>query len=102
MTQQISEAKARGQKIAEFLKGLRKQEGLITEFDESLWHSLVDYATVYSYKDMRFTFKDGTEIKAIEPAPDNSLDGIIIRKYTTCTDKKAGRPEGGFSQSEKC
>ena len=71
------------QKIAEFLKGLRKQEGLISEFDEGLWHSLVDYATVYSYKDMRFTFKDGTEIKAIEPTPDKSLDGIIIRKYTT-------------------
>ena len=84
LAEQISESKARGQKIAEFLKGLKKQEGLIAEFDESLWHNLVDYATVYSYKDVRFTFKDGTEIKAIEPTPDNLLDGItVIRKYTT-------------------
>jgi len=37
---------------------------------------------VHSYKDVRFTFKDGTEIKAIEPTPDNTLDGITIaRKY---------------------
>jgi len=82
LTEQITEAKSRGQNIAEFLAGLKKQEGLITEFDEGLWHSLLDYATVYSYKDVRFTFKDGTEIKAIEPTLDNTLDGLtIVRKY---------------------
>ncbi len=38
-------------------------DGLITEFDLSLWGSLLDHATVYSKEDMRYTFKDGTEIK---------------------------------------
>ena len=66
LTGQISETKARGQKVAGFIAELRKQDGLITEFDEGLWHGLVDYATVYNYKDVRFTFKDGTEINAFE------------------------------------
>jgi len=47
-----------------FLYTLRKQENLLTEFDEKLWCSLVDYATVYDKDDVRFTFKNGTEIKA--------------------------------------
>jgi len=66
LTGQISETKARGQKIAGFIAELRKQDELITEFDEGLWHGLVDYAAVYNYKDVRFTFKDGTEINAFE------------------------------------
>ncbi|MDD2235136.1 MAG: RNA polymerase subunit sigma-70 [Desulfitobacteriaceae bacterium] len=50
--------------INAFLYTLRKQENLLTEFDEKLWCSLVDYATVYDKNDVRFTFKDGTEIQA--------------------------------------
>ena len=33
------------------------------EFDPSLWGNLLDHVTVYSKKDMRYTFKDETEIK---------------------------------------
>jgi len=66
LTKQITEAKARGQQIAGFIDELRKQDGIITEFDDGLWHGLVDYATVYSYKDVRFTFKDGTEINVFK------------------------------------
>ncbi|NLE26929.1 MAG: hypothetical protein GX625_16620 [Clostridiaceae bacterium] len=50
--------------INAFLHALKKQENLLTEFDEKLWCSLVDYATVYDKGDVRFTFKDGSEIKA--------------------------------------
>jgi chromosome segregation ATPase len=66
LTGHITEAKARGQKVAGFIAELRKQDDLITEFDDGLWHGLMDYATVYNYKDVRFTFKDGTEINAFE------------------------------------
>ncbi len=59
-----SEAKSRRDRMEAFIDCLRKQEGLITEFDEQLWYSLVDYATVYSDDDVRFTFKDGAIIKA--------------------------------------
>jgi hypothetical protein len=31
-------------------------------FDERLWFSLVDFATVYGDDNVRFTFKDGSEI----------------------------------------
>ena len=44
-----------------FMRELKKQESIITEFDEVLWYTLVDRITVYSETDIRFTFKDGTE-----------------------------------------
>lgn len=47
----------------QFIGTLKKMDGLITEFDPSLWGSLLDHLTVYSKEDVRFTFKDGTEIK---------------------------------------
>jgi hypothetical protein len=58
----ISERKARGQNMAAFIAELGECEGLIMEFDGGLWCSLVDYVMVYSEKDWRFVFKDGTEI----------------------------------------
>ncbi len=39
-----------------------KAHGKIKEFEDQLWTSLVSYVTVYSAKDIRVTFKDGTEI----------------------------------------
>ena len=34
------------------------------EFKEDDWYSLVEYATVYSREDIRFTLKNGMEVKA--------------------------------------
>lgn len=34
------------------------------EFTVDNWHGLVDYATVYSTDEIRFTFKNGQEVKA--------------------------------------
>ncbi len=42
---------------------LERQDGVVTEFDENLWYSLVDFVKVFNKEDVRFTFKDGTEIK---------------------------------------
>ena len=39
-------------------------DGPLTAFNEDDWYSLVEYATVYSREDIRFTFKNGMEIKA--------------------------------------
>ncbi len=50
--------------LSDFQKSLRSRQQLLTEFDEEVWFTLVDYATVYRKDDIRFTFKDGTEIKA--------------------------------------
>jgi len=47
-----------------FIKELEKLDGLVTEFSDELWHSLVDHATVHGKDDVRFMFKNGMEIKA--------------------------------------
>lgn len=59
----ITERQAQREKIEMFLAGLEKQDGLLMEFDENLWYNMVEYVTVFNKEDIRFTFKDGTEIK---------------------------------------
>ena len=46
-----------------FMKELKKQGTVISEFDDRLWHTLMDHIIVYSKDDVRFVFKNGTEIK---------------------------------------
>jgi hypothetical protein len=60
----ISGKKARGKLIEAFIAELGKRDALVTEFDERLWFGLVDFATVHGENDVRFTFKDGSEIQA--------------------------------------
>ena len=63
VTDLITERMARKHLIETYLKNLRSREPL-TEFRETDWLAMVDYITVHSKKDIRVTFKDGTEIKA--------------------------------------
>ena len=59
---QIAEKSAKRTRLTEFIKELQAQDGIITEFDEALWGSLVDFVTLGRGKEMVFTFRDGTEI----------------------------------------
>jgi len=63
VTDLIAERKARKHQIESYLNELRGREPL-TEFRDTDWLAMVDYITVRSKKDIRVTFKDGTEIKA--------------------------------------
>ena len=63
VTDLITERTARRHQIETYLKELRDREPL-TEFRETDWLAMVDYIAVHSKKDIRVTFKDGTEIKA--------------------------------------
>ena len=63
VSMEITEKQARREMAEQCLAEIAKQEGVISEFDEDLWYALVDYATVHGKNDVRFTFKDGTEIK---------------------------------------
>ena len=63
VTDLIAERTARRHWIETYLNELRNRE-LLTEFRETDWLSMMDYITVHSKKDIRVTFKDGTEIKA--------------------------------------
>ena len=57
------ERKAKRTKMDMFLKRLSGSADLVTEYDEELWYSTVDFVTVC--KDMRimFTFRDGSEVE---------------------------------------
>ena len=45
-----------------FLAGLSETEELPVDFNEKLFHRLVDYATVYSDGRVVFTFRNGVEV----------------------------------------
>lgn len=60
---QIHEVQAQKANVESFLKELEKQDQLITEFDEEAFNALLDYITVYTREDIRFTFKDGSTVK---------------------------------------
>jgi len=64
VTSKIADKQTRCRASETFVSELSQQNDYITEFDERLWHGLVDYVTVYSETDIRFKFKDGSEIKA--------------------------------------
>ncbi|NBI87370.1 recombinase family protein, partial [Lachnospiraceae bacterium] len=61
--QSITERQAKREKIGRFVSALEKLDGPLTAFREDDWYSLVEYATVYSKEDIRFTFKNGMEVK---------------------------------------
>ena len=60
----ISAKEAQGERLADFIRNLKAQDGIIREFDSSLWGCMVDFVTVGRDKTIVVTFKDGTEIQA--------------------------------------
>jgi len=62
--QSITERQAKREKIGRFISSLENRDGPLTKFNEDDWYSLVEYATVYGKDDIRFTFKNGMEVKA--------------------------------------
>ena len=57
----IEQKKVQKEKIQQFIKILKSQDDVITEFDEALWSTMVDFITVGS-KETIVTFRDGTKI----------------------------------------
>ena len=57
----IEQKKAQSEKIQQFIGALKSQDGFITEFDEALWSTMVDFITV-GKEDCIVIFRDGTEI----------------------------------------
>ena len=60
----ISAKDAQNARLTAFVKALRERDGIIEDFDESLWGCMVEYVTVGRKKEMTVTFRDGTEIQA--------------------------------------
>lgn len=63
LAQQITDRKARRQRIEMFLTNLKKREPLTVFWDED-WLAMVDHVTVTEDSGIIVTFKDGTEIEA--------------------------------------
>ena len=61
---EIHDKRSRHNSIEHYLTILEEKKEPITEYDAFLWHGMVEYVTVYSKDDIRFTMKDGTEIRA--------------------------------------
>lgn len=59
----IRSKQSRWAEIEAFLSSLEKAE-LVDNFETSLWCGLADYMTVYAKDDVRFTFRNGQEIRA--------------------------------------
>ena len=59
----ITEKQEKKEQVERFLTELERQDGVAMVFDEGQWYSLVEFATVFNKEDIRFTFKDGTEVK---------------------------------------
>ena len=59
----VSTSRVKAETLNAFAKVLRSREAALTEFDEGLWGTLVDFVTVYGKGDIGITFRDGTEIR---------------------------------------
>ena len=55
---------AKRAKIRRFLDVLRRQENLITDFDEHAWNTLVESVTVYGKDNLVVRLRDGSEVRA--------------------------------------
>lgn len=62
--EEISQKQTQQANYEAFLKAFEKLPAQLTEFTLESWNGLVDYATVYTEDDIRFTFKNGQEVKA--------------------------------------
>ncbi len=49
--------------MCQFACTLKKQPAVVDEFNPTLWGVLLDHVTIHTKDDVRFSFKDGTELK---------------------------------------
>jgi hypothetical protein len=59
--QNETERAARKERIQRFRDTLRKTDGLLAEFDETLWRAMADSVAVHAATETTFTFRDGGE-----------------------------------------
>lgn len=64
VTSEIHDKNSRRKSIESYLSLLEERKETITEYDPLLFHGMVEFVTVYGKDDIRFTMKDGTEVKA--------------------------------------
>lgn len=58
----IAEKQSQSEIIENFIKMIKKMDGLVETFDEWLWGGMVEYVTVFNKKKVVFSFKGNIEI----------------------------------------
>ena len=61
--EKISRCQMRRYRIESYIEAVGKMPDEVTEFDETLWATMVEKVTVYRKDDIRFTLTGGAEIK---------------------------------------
>lgn len=61
---EIHDKNSRRKSIEHYLSLPEERKDATTGYDVRLWHGMVEFVTIYSKDDIRFTMKDGTEIMA--------------------------------------
>jgi DNA mismatch repair ATPase MutS len=64
LTAKIEETQSRKAGYEDFLKAFENTPESLTEFSLDAFNGLVDHLTIYANDDIRFTFRNGQEIKA--------------------------------------
>ncbi|BAK46678.1 hypothetical protein CXIVA_07110 [Clostridium sp. SY8519] len=64
VTDRIRKKETQSERLAEFIRELKSRKGVIAEFDDALWGSMVEYVTVHRDGKISVTFRNGTEIEA--------------------------------------
>ena len=59
---EVTEKVSKAERFNSFIKTLKKQEILITKFDDNLWGSLLDIVEVKNKDNIEFVFKDGSRV----------------------------------------
>jgi len=62
VSEERQERTVKRENIACFIRTLKKNDSLLTEFDDELWFATVDRVIVQSEYEITFRFKDGTEL----------------------------------------
>jgi hypothetical protein len=64
VTETLAAKEAQSERLLNFIRVLKSQDGTISEFDSSLWGSMGEFTTGGRSKKITVTFRDGTEIQA--------------------------------------
>ena len=63
VSEEIQQRRTKKELLDAFSKNIKSRATLLTEFDDGLWGTLVDFMTIYGKNDFGITFRDGTEIR---------------------------------------
>lgn len=61
LSSELTESRSRSELLREFMAEVSSRDGILAEFDESLWYSTVDKVTVTPEKELIFRYRNGDE-----------------------------------------